>query len=142
VLLVEDNPSDVVLTELAFSENAPSVQLSVTRDGDDALAFLNQRVPYTDAPRPDLILLDLNMPKRDGCEVLAAVKRKPELLRVPIVVLTTSDSRVDICTAYDLHANAYVTKPLLLEEWSRLVRVVVEFWIDLAVPAPSGPAEL
>ncbi len=147
-LLVEDNPADVRLTKEALKEGMLKPHLSVTSNGVEALAFLRREGSFADAPRPDLILLDLNLPKKDGREVLAEVKNDPDLRRIPIVVLTTSQADEDIQRSYDLHANCFVTKALDLEHFVDTVRSIESFWLStvrlpsdrqpLAQRAPSG----
>ena len=141
VLLVEDDPGDVQLTKEAFEEHKVRNRLTVVSDGVDALAYL-RRDPsvYPDAVRPDLILLDLNLPRRDGREVLAEVKNDPELRRIPIVVLTTSQAEEDILRSYDLHANAFVSKPVDFDRFVEVVRQVDEFFFTVVrLPDRSGP---
>jgi CheY-like chemotaxis protein len=135
-LLVEDNPGDVRLTIEAFNDAKLSNSLSVVRDGVEAMAFLRQKVEYADAQRPDLILLDLNLPRKDGREVLAEIKADPDLQQIPIVVLTTSDARNDIQRAYELHANCYITKPVDLEQFIKVVQSIEDFWLTV-VRLPS-----
>lgn len=132
VLLVEDSPGDVRLTEEAFREANPAVRLHVTVDGVDAMAFLRRKTPYAAAPRPDMILLDLNLPKKDGREVLAEIKSDESLKRIPTVILTTSDSEQDIVMSYQLQANVYLTKPVRLEDFERLIKVISDFWLIAA----------
>ena len=129
ILLVEDNPADVRLTKEALKEGPMVNNLSVVHDGVDAMAFLRRQGKYALAPRPDIVLLDLNLPKKDGREVLAELKEDPNLRRIPVVVLTTSKAEQDILKAYDLHANCYVTKPVDLDEFMLLVRSIEEFWL-------------
>ena len=129
ILLVEDNPADVRLTREALKEGIIVNNLSVVHDGVDAMAFLRRQGKYALAPRPDIVLLDLNLPKKDGREVLAELKEDPNLRRIPVVVLTTSKAEQDILKAYDLHANCYVTKPVDLDEFMLLVRSIEEFWL-------------
>ena len=131
ILLVEDNPGDVRLTLEAFKEGKLRNRLQVVRDGEEALASLRRQGPYAQAVRPDLILLDLNLPKRDGREVLAEIKADADLRRIPVVVLTTSKAEQDILKAYDLHANCYITKPVDLEQFLRVVRAIEEFWLEV-----------
>ena len=131
ILLVEDNPGDVRLTQEAFKEGKLRNRLHVVRDGEEALAHLHRHGPYARAVRPDIILLDLNLPKKDGREVLAEIKEDPELKRIPVVVLTTSRAEQDILQAYDLHANCYITKPVDLEQFLRVVQAVEEFWLQI-----------
>ena len=131
ILLVEDNPGDVRLTIEALREGKVHNHLSVARDGVEALAFLRQEAPFADAPRPDVILLDLNLPKKDGREVLAEIKADDQLRRIPVVVLTTSKAEEDILRSYALHANCYVTKPVDLEQFITVVRSIEDFWFSI-----------
>ena len=131
ILLVEDNPGDVRLTIEAMKEARVLNNLSVVADGVEALDFLNRRGPYQKAPRPDLILLDLNLPRKDGREVLREIKMDPHLLRIPVVVLTTSEAEQDILRSYDLHANCYITKPVDLDQFLEVVRTVEGFWLSI-----------
>ena len=131
ILLVEDNPGDARLTIEAMREAKLSNRLHVVEDGVEAMQFLRREGRFGDAPRPDLILLDLNLPKKDGREVLAEVKSDPALKRIPVVVLTTSRAEQDVLSAYDLHANCYVTKPVDLEQFMKIVKQIDEFWIKL-----------
>jgi CheY-like chemotaxis protein len=131
VLLVEDDPGDVLITKEAFEENKVRNQLSVVNDGVKALAFLRRENGYADAPRPDLILLDLNLPKMGGHEVLAHIKSDVDLQRIPVVVLTTSDAEEDVLRSYDLHANAYVTKPVDFERFLGVVRQIDDFFVSV-----------
>jgi CheY-like chemotaxis protein len=132
LLLVEDDPGDVTMTREALSEAKVLHDLHVVDNGEAAIAFLRQEPPYTDAPRPDLIFLDLNLPRMDGREVLALVKSDESLRRIPLVVLTTSDSQDDIARSYDLHANAYVTKPVGLESFLTAVQQIDKFFLTVA----------
>ena len=131
ILLVEDNPGDVRLTQEAFKESRLGNHLSVVMDGVEALAFLRQEGPYATSPRPDLVLLDLNLPKKDGREVLAEVKADPALKRIPVVVLTTSQAETDILRVYDLYANCYITKPVDLDQFLKVVRSIEGFWLEI-----------
>lgn len=131
ILLVEDNPGDVRLTQEALKENKVANNLHVVNNGIEAVAFLNRENSYTAVPRPDLILLDLNLPKKDGREVLADIKSDMHLRQIPVVVLTTSDAEEDISKAYDLHANCYVTKPVDLEKFISVVRSIENFWVTI-----------
>ncbi|MEE1941250.1 response regulator [Streptomyces sp. TRM 70361] len=131
ILLVEDDPGDVLITREAFADNKIRNVLHVVRDGQEALDFLYRRGRYTDATRPDLILLDLNLPKYDGREVLARIKSDPELCVIPVVVLTTSSAEEDVLRSYRLHANAYVTKPVDLEQFISAVRQIDEFFVTV-----------
>jgi len=132
VLLVEDNPGDVRLTREAFREANASIRLLVASDGVEAMAFVRQEGPHADAPRPDLILLDLNLPKLDGREVLAQIKSDDHLKTIPTIILTTSGAQADILRSYQLHANAYVSKPLQLDAFQSLVSSINEFWLTKA----------
>jgi len=131
ILLVEDNPGDVLLTQEAFQEGRLAHRLSVAEDGEEALRFLRKEGKYRDAPRPDLILLDLNVPKKDGRELLAEVKSDPQLRHIPVIVLTTSDAEQDVWRAYKLHANCYLTKPVRMDDFLEKVRSVEEFWLTV-----------
>ena len=139
VLLVEDNPGDVRLTKEALKEGKLLNQLTVVGDGVEALSFLRKQGIYADAPQPELILLDLNLPKKDGREVLAEIKADPNLRRIPVVVLTTSSSEEDILKIYDLHANCYITKPVDLEQFMGVVKSIEDFWVSV-VKLPSSDA--
>ncbi len=131
ILLVEDSPADVDLTREALEDAKVSNNLHVVADGVEALAFLRREGPYAEAPRPDLILLDLNLPKKDGREVLAEIKADPALRRIPVVVLTTSEAEQDIVRSYDLHANCYITKPVDLDAFIEVVRSIEGFWLAI-----------
>ena len=136
VLLVEDDPGDVLMTREAFEEHKLRNRLNVVSDGDEALAYLRQEGLHRDAPRPDLILLDLNLPRRDGREVLSEIKSDPELRRIPVVVLTTSQADEDILRSYQLHANAYVTKPVDFERFVNVVKQIDEFFVSVVKLPP------
>jgi CheY-like chemotaxis protein len=131
VLLVEDDPGDVLMTKEAFQDNKVVNSLHVVSNGVDALAFLRREEPYTDVPTPDLILLDLNLPRMDGREVLAEVKSDEALRRIPIVILTTSEAEEDVLRSYHLHANAYVTKPVDFDAFVKVVRQVDDFFLSV-----------
>ncbi|EHM28640.1 chemotaxis protein CheY [Streptomyces sp. CB00072] len=131
VLLVEDDPGDELMTREAFEDNKIRNTLHVVRDGQEALDFLYRRGEYTEAPRPDLVLLDLNLPKYDGRQVLEQIKGDPELSLIPVVVLTTSSAEEDILRSYKLHANAYVTKPVDLDQFIAAVRQIDEFFVTV-----------
>jgi len=131
ILLVEDDPGDVLITREAFAENKVRNQLSVVSDGEAAMSFLRREEGFADVPRPDLILLDLNLPRKAGHEVLAEVKSDADLQRIPVVVLTTSDAEEDILRSYDLHANAYVTKPVDFDRFLGVVRQIDEFFVTV-----------
>ena len=132
ILLVEDNPDDIDLTIEAFRESSSVSRLHVVENGVDALAYLRRQGEYADAQRPDLILLDLNLPKKTGHEVLAEIKSDPNLRRIPVVVLTTSAADADVTRSYELSANCYITKPLDLDAFFGVVRLVDRFWRDAA----------
>ena len=129
VLLVEDSPGDVRLTKEAFRDANTSIHLNVAVDGVEAMAFLKRQGVHADAPRPDLILLDLNLPKMDGREVLAHIKADADLQAIPTVILTTSDAESDIVKSYRLHANCYLSKPVQLDAFESLVRSINDFWL-------------
>lgn len=131
ILLIEDNPGDVRLTVEIFKEAKIHNKMNVMTDGIEAMAFLRQEGEYTNVPRPDLILLDLNLPKKDGREVLAEIKVDPALRRIPVVVLTTSKAEEDILKTYDLHVNAYITKPVDLEQFIGIVKSIENFWLTI-----------
>ncbi|WP_432005474.1 response regulator [Streptomyces parvus] len=131
VLLVEDDPGDELMTREAFEDNKIRNTLHVVRDGQEALDFLYRRGEHTEAPRPDLVLLDLNLPKYDGRQVLEQIKGDPELSLIPVVVLTTSSAEEDILRSYKLHANAYVTKPVDLDQFIAAVRQIDEFFVTV-----------
>jgi chemotaxis family two-component system response regulator Rcp1 len=129
VLLVEDSPGDVRLTQEAFREANRAIHLHVAHDGVEAMAFLKREGTHADAPRPDLILLDLNLPKMDGREVLASIKEDESLKLIPTVILTTSTAEADIKISYELQANCYLTKPVQLDEFEGLVKSINDFWL-------------
>jgi chemotaxis family two-component system response regulator Rcp1 len=129
VLLVEDSPGDVRLTQEAFHEADTAIDLHVAVDGVEAMAFLRREGVHANAPRPDFILLDLNLPKMDGREVLAHIKEDEDLKTIPTVILTTSDAEADIMTSYQLQANCYLSKPVQLEEFESLVKSINDFWL-------------
>ena len=137
VLLVEDNPGDVRLTREALKEGKIRNNLHVARDGVEALAFLRREGEHADAPRPDVILLDLNLPRKDGREVLTEVKGDPALRQIPVVILTSSQAEEDICRAYDLHANCYISKPVDLDQFIRVVKSIEEFWFTVVKLPPE-----
>jgi two-component system, chemotaxis family, response regulator Rcp1 len=139
ILLVEDSPGDVRLTREAFKDAKVYISLHVASDGAEAMAFLNREGEHANAPRPDLILLDLNLPKKDGREVLAEVKENPTLKSIPVVVLTTSASEADILRSYRLHANCYITKPVGLEGFLEVVKSIDDFWLTVVrLPSEAG----
>jgi CheY-like chemotaxis protein len=129
VLLVEDNPGDVRLTQEAFREADPLIKLHVASDGVDAMAFLRREGVHADAPRPDFILLDLNLPRKSGREVLADIKQDDSLKTIPTVILTTSEAEADIQASYQLQANCYLSKPVQLEAFEGLVKSINDFWL-------------
>ncbi|HKA32819.1 MAG TPA: response regulator [Candidatus Binatia bacterium] len=131
ILLVEDNPGDVRLTMEALKEGKILNEISVAEDGVEAIAFLRRTGKYTAVSRPDLILLDLNLPKKDGREVLEEIKGDADLKKIPVVVLTTSAAERDILRAYNLHANCYITKPVDLEQFMRVVQSIEDFWLTI-----------
>ena len=137
ILLVEDNEGDVILTQEAFSEARFRNQLHVARDGDEALDFVFKRNGHEDAVDPDIILLDLNLPKTDGKEVLSEIKRDENLKRKPVIVLTSSDADKDVLESYELNANCYVVKPINAEKFVDVIHKIENFWIDI-VCLPGG----
>ena len=136
ILLVEDSPGDARLVQEALKEGRLRNRLTVMEDGEAALAFLRQKDPYADAPIPDLILLDLNLPRKDGREVLAEIKSNGRLQRIPVIVLTTSQDEIDILRSYELNANCYITKPVDLDQFLQVVRTIETFWLEI-VQLPS-----
>lgn len=139
ILLVEDNPGDVRLTEEALREGKVKNRLHVANDGVEAIEFLRREGKYSDAVKPDLILLDLNLPRKDGREVLREIKADPGLRVIPVVVLTTSAAEEDILKTYNLHANCYITKPVDLEQFLKIVRTIEDFWLSVVkLPVPSA----
>jgi two-component system, chemotaxis family, response regulator Rcp1 len=131
ILLVEDSPADVDLTREALEDAKVRNNLSVVADGVEALAFLRREGRHARAPYPDLILLDLNLPRKDGREVLAEIKADPKLRRIPVIILTTSEAEQDIVASYNLHANCYVSKPVDLEQFIRVVKSIEDFWLAI-----------
>jgi CheY-like chemotaxis protein len=136
ILLVEDNPGDVRLTVEALREGRIVNSLRVVNDGDAAMDFVHKRGEYRDAPRPDLILLDLNLPRKDGREVLEELKGDPDLHRIPVIVLTTSSSEADVLRSYDLHANCYISKPIGYDDFMAAVRSMENFWLKVVTLPP------
>lgn len=136
VLLVEDSPGDVRLTQEALKGAKVLNTLHVVDDGEDALAFLRREGPFSGAPRPDLILLDLNLPRRDGREVLAVIKADADLMRIPVVVLTTSQAEEDILKSYSLNANCYITKPVNFDQFLKVVKSIEDFWLTIVTLPP------
>jgi len=138
-LLVEDNPGDVRLTQEALKDSKVRNNLNVLGDGLSALAFLRRQPPYENAPRPDIILLDLNLPKMDGRELLSHIKADPKLKRIPVVVITSSEAEQDILRTYDLHVNYYVTKPVDLDQFIKVVQSIETFWLTIVqLPLPDS----
>jgi len=137
ILLVEDNPGDVRLTREALKEGRVLNNVSTVGDGVEAMAFLRREGRYEGAPRPDLILLDLNLPKMNGREVLAKVKADTDLRRIPVVVLTTSQAEEDVLKTYDLHANSYVTKPVDVDQFLSVVRQIEDYWLAVVRLPPE-----
>lgn len=140
VLLVEDNPGDIDLTREAMKEGKVAINLSVVKDGAAALDYLRRTGPYAETPRPDLILLDLNLPKKDGREVLSEIKSDPDLKTIPVVILTTSKAEIDILKSYGLGANCFITKPVGFPEFINVVRSIEEFWFTIVRLPCSGAA--
>ncbi|MDD3275623.1 MAG: response regulator [Kiritimatiellales bacterium] len=138
ILLVEDNPGDVRLTQEALKENKIRNNLHVAKDGVEAMQFLRRINGYNDAPRPDLILLDLNLPKKDGREVLAEIKTDENLRSIPVVILTTSDAEEDVANAYQMYANCYIRKPIDLNRFIDVVKVIENFWLSIVELPPNG----
>ena len=138
ILLVEDTPGDVDLTREALENSKIRNTLNVAVDGEEAMAFLRGTGKHAGAPRPDLILLDLNLPKKDGREVLAEIKADEDLKRIPVVILTTSQAEEDIVRSYNLHANCYVTKPLDLHQFILVIKAIEDFWLTIVSLSPEG----
>ena len=132
VLLVEDDPGDVMIAREALAAGRLSTDLHVVTDGVEAMSYLRQQAGYADAPRPDLILLDLNLPKKSGHEVLAEVKQDPQLRRIPVVVLTTSQAQEDVAKSYDLHASVHVSKPVDFDQFTEVVKQIDDFFGNVA----------
>jgi two-component system response regulator len=139
ILLVEDNPGDVRLTEEALKENNLHLNVHVVGDGVEAMEFLKREGNFSDAPHPDLIFLDLNLPKMDGRELLSKIKEDPDLRRIPVVILTISTAEEDVFKTYDLHANCYITKPVDMDQFIKVVKSVEDFWFAI-VKLPSDGA--
>jgi two-component system, chemotaxis family, response regulator Rcp1 len=136
ILMVEDNPGDVRLTREALKGGKVWNEIHVVTDGVAALDFLRQKPPYATAPRPDLVLLDLNLPKKDGREVLSSMKADPLLKAIPVVILTTSQAEEDVIRAYNLNCNCYVTKPVDFEQFTRIVQAIEQFWLTIVTLPP------
>ena len=137
IMLVEDNPGDVRLTREALKEAKVRNNLSVVDDGVEAMKFLHRKGSYATAPRPDIILLDLNLPRKDGRQVLAEVKADPDLRRIPVVILTTSKAEEDILKTYDLHANCFISKPVDFEQFIRVIQSIEHFWLAIVTLPPA-----
>lgn len=133
ILLVEDSPTDILITQEAFEQASLPNHLHVVEDGSAALAFLYRQGPYATVPRPDLILLDLNLPKKNGQEVLAELKADVSLKRIPVIVLTTSEADEDILKSYDLHANCYITKPVGFDNFLEAINAIQHFWFSFVI---------
>lgn len=138
ILLVEDNPGDIRLAEEALRESKIHNRLYVVEDGVEAMSYLRKKGKYREAVRPDLILLDLNLPKKDGKEVLAEVKEDPDLKRIPVVVLTISNDATDILKTYNLHANCYITKPIDINRFHEVVKAIYNFWFTIVKLPQNG----
>lgn len=138
ILLVEDNPGDVRLTKEALKESKILNNLNVVYDGVEAMKYLNKEGDYKDRKHPELILLDLNLPKKDGREVLAEIKEQDDLKRIPVVILTTSEADEDIMKTYNLHANCYITKPVDMEQFIKVVKTIGDFWFSIVKLPPDG----
>jgi CheY-like chemotaxis protein len=137
ILLVEDNPVDVLMTRHALQDGKVFNNLHVAEDGEEATDFLHRTGKHSGAPRPDLILLDLNLPRKSGREILAEIKRDPDLLDIPVVVLTTSAEEQDVAMCYQLHGNCFITKPVDMEQFTQVVRSIEGFWLTI-VKLPAG----
>jgi CheY-like chemotaxis protein len=137
ILLVEDNPGDADLAREALEMSKMLNTLHHVEDGEAAMRFLHREKPYTDAVTPDLIFLDLNLPKKDGREVLAEIKSDPELKRIPVVILTTSKDEEDILSSYNLHANCYISKPINFQQFTKVVKSIEEFWMSIVLLPPK-----
>lgn len=131
ILLVEDNEGDIGLVEEVFEEGRINNNLNITEDGEEAMEFLRREGEFTNAPHPDLILLDLNLPRKDGREVLEEIKEDENLRRIPVVVLTTSKAEKDILKSYDMHANSYITKPVNFDQFIKVVKSIEDFWLEV-----------
>ncbi|HOI12980.1 MAG TPA: response regulator [Methanoculleus sp.] len=136
ILLVEDSPADIALTQEALLDSKLANNLHVVTDGEEAMAFLQKRGRHTAAPKPDLVLLDLNLPKKSGREVLAEIKADEELHAIPVVIMTVSRDERDICESYRLHANCYIQKPLKFEEFIKIVQSIEDFWFSIVTLPP------
>lgn len=137
ILLVEDSPGDIRLTKEALKDSKVRNQLHIVQDGVEAMAFLRRAGDYVGVPRPDIILLDLNLPRKDGRTVLEEIKADDDLRRIPVVILTTSDDEHDILRSYDLHANCYITKPIDLKQFVTIVKTIENFWFQIVKLPPA-----
>jgi two-component system, chemotaxis family, response regulator Rcp1 len=137
ILLIEDNPADIRLTQEAFQQARLQNTIHVVQDGVNAMAFIRQTAPFQQAPRPDLILLDLNLPKKDGREVLKEIKSDTHTRSIPVVVLTTSDDEADVLRSYDLHANAYLVKPIDILQFIKMIQSLEDFWLSVVKLPPK-----
>jgi two-component system response regulator len=137
ILLIEDNPGDVELTKIALEDSKISVNLNIVEDGVEAIAFLRREGKYANVPHPDIILLDLNLPKKDGREVLAEIKADEKLKRIPVVVLTTSQAEEDVLKVYNLSANCYITKPVDFDQFVKIVQSIENFWFTIVKLPPE-----
>jgi len=138
ILLVEDNPGDARLAQEAMKDSKINNVLHLVSDGVEAMNFLRKKGKYADAPRPDLVLLDLNLPKKDGREVLAEIKEDKDLKRIPVVILTISKAEEDILKSYNLHANCFITKPIDLDQFLKVVKAIEDFWLTIVRLPPNG----
>jgi CheY-like chemotaxis protein len=138
ILLVEDNPGDARLAQEALKDSKVKNVLSIVDDGVKAMEFLNKQGDYPDAPTPDLILLDLNLPRKDGRQVLKEIKNDENLKRIPVVILTVSKAEEDVLRSYDLHANCYISKPIDLDQFLKVVKSIEDFWLTIVKLPPSG----
>ncbi|PLZ94703.1 response regulator [Fischerella thermalis CCMEE 5196] len=137
ILLIEDNPGDVELTKIALEDSKISVNLNIVEDGVEAIAFLRREGKYANVPHPDIVLLDLNLPKKDGREVLAEIKADEKLKRIPVVVLTTSQAEEDVLRVYNLSANCYITKPVDFDQFVKIVQSIENFWFTIVKLPPE-----
>jgi two-component system response regulator len=137
ILLIEDNPGDVELTKIALEDSKISVNLNIVEDGVEAIAFLRREGKYANVPHPDIVLLDLNLPKKDGREVLAEIKADEKLKRIPVVVLTTSQAEEDVLKVYNLSANCYITKPVDFDQFVKIVQSIENFWFTIVKLPPE-----
>lgn len=133
ILLVEDNPADIRLTQVAIKNSKIANNLHIVNDGIEAISFLKKEENYKDKPKPDLILLDLNLPRKNGFEVLSEVKNDPELRRIPVVILSISDAEEDLLKTYNLHANCYIKKPVDIIEFEKIVKSIGNFWFSIVI---------